>query len=93
MRLLLTALIATFAIAVTASVFAIWPVVADAPWEDSTEPVIEDRTDKIRCQGAYEVLQSAIEALGQLGSLLPQRTYEIITQQLDIAEREISRYC
>ena len=32
MKLMLAALAVTFAIAVTASVFAIWPVVADAPW-------------------------------------------------------------
>ncbi len=37
MKLMLTALVATFAVAVTASVFAIWPVVADAPWEDEAE--------------------------------------------------------
>lgn len=34
MKILLAALAVTFAIAVTASVFAVWPVVADAPWED-----------------------------------------------------------
>ena len=35
MKPLLAALAVTFAIAVTASVFAIWASVADAPWEDS----------------------------------------------------------
>lgn len=35
MRLLIAALVFTLAIAVTASVFAIWPVVGDAPWEDA----------------------------------------------------------
>ena len=38
MRLLLAALAITFAIAVTASVFAVWASVADAPWEDSPAP-------------------------------------------------------
>ena len=33
MKFLLAALAATSIIAVTASVFAIWPAVADAPWE------------------------------------------------------------
>ena len=37
MRLLISALVLTLAVAVTASVFAIWPVVADAPWEDSAK--------------------------------------------------------
>ena len=36
MKLLLAALVATFTIAVVAAVFAIWPAVADAPWEDET---------------------------------------------------------
>ena len=33
-RLLIATLYLTLAVAITASVFAIWPVVADAPWED-----------------------------------------------------------
>ncbi len=37
MRLMLAALVATSAIAIVAAVFAIWPVVADAPWEDNDE--------------------------------------------------------
>lgn len=40
MRLLIAALVFTLAIAVTASVFAIWPAVADAPWEESAAPVV-----------------------------------------------------
>ena len=35
MRLQQPALLVTFSIAVVASVFAIWPVVTDAPWEDA----------------------------------------------------------
>ena len=31
---MLAALVVTGAIAIAAAVFAIWPVVADAPWED-----------------------------------------------------------
>lgn len=38
----------TLAVAVTASVFAIWPVVADAPWEDSVSG------DEVLCQGALD---------------------------------------
>ena len=33
MKLMLAALVATSVIAIVAAVFAIWPVVADAPWE------------------------------------------------------------
>jgi hypothetical protein len=36
MRLLIAALLLTLAVAVTASVFAIWPVIATPPWE--TQP-------------------------------------------------------
>ncbi len=45
MRLMLAALVATSVIAVTASVFAIWAGVTDAPWED----------DVSRCQAALEL--------------------------------------
>ena len=36
MRPMLAALVATAAIAIVAAVFAIWPAVGDAPWEDET---------------------------------------------------------
>ena len=36
MRLMLAAPVATSVIAIVAAVFAIWPVVADAPWEESS---------------------------------------------------------
>ena len=52
MKLLLAALAVTFAIAVTASVFAIWPAVADAPWEDEfvmPTPVIQKAPTPDRC--------------------------------------------
>lgn len=35
MRLLIAALALSLTVAVVAAVFAIWPVVADAPWEES----------------------------------------------------------
>ncbi len=49
MRFLIAALVIIFAVAVTASVFAIWPVVADAPWEDDarSEPAFT-RTQAMR---------------------------------------------
>ena len=48
MKLMPMLTFAALIIAVVASVFAIWPVVANAPWEDDA-PVVEDRTDEIRC--------------------------------------------
>ena len=60
MRLLLAALAVTFAIAVTASVFAIWPAVADAPWEDETPtPVIQKAPTPDRCGQLIEALGNA----------------------------------
>ena len=99
MRPLVAALIVTFAIAVTASVFAIWPVVADAPWEeDTTAPVVEDRRYEIRCEGALRFRITIIEAgrfereifEGAGHNLDGVVNYEF---QLANAEREIIRYC
>ena len=86
MRALIAALVVTFTIAVVASVFAIWPVVADAPWEKNAvvQPVI-DRTAEIRCEGALSYRDSLIAAsAGEIWR------YE---SQLDEADREISRFC
>ena len=79
----------TFVIAVTASVFAIWPAVADAPWEDEvpTPVVVSDDTDAIRCEGALRFRDSTVQT-GKVG--LGGNTYD---EQLANAEREIQRYC
>ena len=105
MRLLVALVPLTLAVAVTAAVFALWPVVADAPWEDEIAPAVaEDRTDEIRCEGALSLRQAVIEAgITQRssgsrtgggpaigGGILTQEEYD---RQLEQAEREISRYC
>ena len=58
MKLLLAALAVTFTIAVTASVFAIWPVVTDAPWEDEIvipTPVVQDQGEVLLCEAAIRL--------------------------------------
>ena len=91
MKLLLAALAVTFAIAVVASVFAIWPVVADAPWEDDvpTPVAVEDGTDSIRCEAALGLRSSLVLAGRPLGEFF-LRDYEA---DLANAESEINRYC
>ena len=100
MSFLKTALAFTFLIAVTASVFAIWPVVADAPWEDDTGMAVEDRTDDVRCQGALDYRTAALaNPPTRAGSLLGSPGVVSVTDQaaleqlLEQAEREIAMYC
>ena len=94
MKLLLAALFVTFVIAVTASVFAIWPVVADAPWEDEapTPVVVSEDTDAIRCEGALSLRGIAVEALGSRSDVF-FAGYQNIEAELAKAEREIRTYC
>ena len=89
MKLQLAALIATAVIAVIAAVFAIWPALGDAPWEDEvpTPVVLSDDTDAIRCEGALGFRNSTVQT-GKVG--LGGDTYD---EQLANAEREIERYC
>ena len=62
MKLLLAALFVTFAIAVTASVFAIWPAVADAPWEDEIPtPIVLKAPTPDRCSELIEALGNATD--------------------------------
>lgn len=91
MRLQLAALIATSIIAIVAAVFAIWPVVGEAPWEDDTPPVaVEDNTQL--CEGALRLRETAVQALAEAsGARLSIR--QEIEGQLRQAEREIDRYC
>lgn len=94
MKLQLAALVLTMAVAVIAAVFAIWPVVADAPWEDSSPPAITQPTgskDAIRCQGALSFRDTVIAA-GRFGGNNPGGLRDYAAQ-LSKAEREIATYC
>ena len=102
MKLLLAALAVTFAIAVTASVFAIWPAVADAPWEDEKATLRVDQGETVLCdiaillrdnlQGWVDLLEGGIEftvPMNSQGSIRPAEARDL----LNAAEREIDRYC
>ena len=80
--------------------FAIWPVVADAPWEDDAPAVVDDgTTDTIRCQGSLSFRDSIIEAGALRISLqrdMPDPNPDGVPNyeaQLAKAEREINLYC
>ena len=70
-----TIAVVALALAIVASVFAIWPVVADAPWED--ERVVEivrdvpGDTDDPRCIAAETILSKYAELQGQIRALRP----------------------
>lgn len=87
---MLAALVATSTIAIVAAVFAIWPVVADAPWEDDTV-VAEDGDNAIRCGAALELRGAAMQTLREE----PRNSfsYQEADSQHDFAQREIDRYC
>ena len=92
MKLQLAALLATSGIAIVAAVFAIWPVVSDAPWEDTD-------TTAIRCEGALDFRELIVDAGEYRAGLLPIGVaqnpdgIEDYDAQLAKAEREISQYC
>ena|SRR3990172_6121131 len=92
-------LFVTLAVAATAAVFAIWPVVVEAPWEDTQRPGQEQGadTDAIRCEGALRLREAVIDA-GIRGIHLTNPGTGRLTQseydrQLAKAERGIARYC
>ena len=81
MRFQLAALIATSVIAVTASVFAIWPVVADAPWENNPTPIpTVNQAALLRCQGAIDLRQEASARVqGELDKQAEDRGEELLS--------------
>ena len=84
MKLMLAALVATSIIAIVAAVFAIWPVVADAPWEDDPPAIVQpvDRTGEIRCQGALDMRIALIN-----------QGYPASHRFVADSEREIDHFC
>ena len=90
MRFLIIGLVLTFTVAVTASVFAIWPAVGDAPWEDEVA-VVEEATD-VRCEGALRFREVSIAALAEIEFWnTPQ--YRDVETELRRATTEVARYC
>ena len=60
-RLQSLALIAALSLAVVASVFAIWPVVADAPWEESKIVQVEVAPTEDRCEEALARMDGLLD--------------------------------
>ncbi len=87
-------LVLTLAIAITASVFAIWPVVADAPWQ--ADPVVVevpvgiDRTNEIRCEQALELRERLLIESHPVSGSSNEETWKGWMAQL---RGEIRDYC
>jgi len=91
MRLLIAALVLTLAVAVTAAIFAIWPVVADAPWEASEPVIAEERSnDTIRCDAALRLRETILSGGWGGPGRISRKMYE---ESLALAEQEIARFC
>ena len=94
MRLLVTGLILSLTVTMAAVVFAIWPVVADAPWESDETPALQQIDH--RCDTAIAVVAQARVALAQNGPSRSVDTYlaeQDLQDEIERAEREINRYC
>ena len=91
MNLLVVGLILSLTLAVTASVFAIWPVVADAPWESNTEIIVTESSNDVRCEAALDLREMLITQ-GELsrGNPAGVRDYDL---QLIKAVIEIDQLC
>ena len=91
--------VVALALAIVASVFAIWPAVADAPWEDDAAPEIENLSDEVRCQGALDYRTAVLanpptRAVGGFDvSPVAVTDQDALASLLRDAEREIARYC
>ena len=84
----LAALIATSAIAITATVFATWASVTDAPWEDTEQPapVVVDTTTEIRCQAGLDLRERLLFDRGG-------RTAEAWRSLMSDVMDDINLYC
>lgn len=102
MKLLMAALVVTFAIAIAASVVGTWASVADAPWEDEKAAPEADQGKIVLCevairlrdnlQGWVGLFESGIEftvEMNSQGSIRPAEARDLLIE----AEREIARYC
>ena len=89
-------------VAVVAAVFAIWPAVADAPWEEEAVIVVEAEAPDPRCEAAQIMKAEAAVSLalvprGGIVSLAESALRGNATRQLEdiveSADGDIRRYC
>lgn len=80
MKLLVVGLILSLTLAVTASVFAIWPVVADAPWENNDVPVVVQpvQREPSRCEVLMDQLAAAQTRIGALNIVRAMRPHHCL---------------
>ena len=64
MRLLVAALALSLILAVVAAVFAIWPVVADAPWEPESprRPIVISTPGPTTCDKLWRLYEGTSDA-------------------------------
>ena len=93
MRLLAAATVMSIVLAATAAVFAIWPVVGDAPWEEKAPVPSETARDEIRCEGALRLREAALGTLQGADRAAIFGLRSTVDDALEDAEREIERYC
>ena len=89
------ALIAALSLAATALFFALWPVVADAPWEDEIvipTPVVQDHGKILLCEAAIEMRDKMRIEGAKRGFRERMRPREI-EPLLSEAEAGIARHC
>ncbi len=95
-------------VAVVASVFAIWPVVADAPWEEEAVIVVETEAPDPRCEAALIMKAEArvaraalpqgggsfgINNFNESSSVSYARPRRELEEVIEQADRDIHRYC
>lgn len=91
---MIAALAVTLAIAVTAAVLAIWPVVADAPWEDEAPtPVVVDQGEVLLCEAAIRLRDQMRVEDGKSRSSPDRMLQREINALLSEANADIDRYC
>ena len=83
--------IAALLIAVAASIFAIWPVVADAPWKSEVPVAVS--TNPLMCEAALELRLRIVFDRPRSTGIVVAGSNDVWQNLLDRAERDIDTYC
>lgn len=88
-------IVALVLLLLVSSIFSIWPVIADAPWEETiTVPIVAPREptwterDRVNCEGALGYRNIVMEAIARPGS----NRFSYIHMLLD-AKAKIASFC
>lgn len=86
----------TMGISLIAALFAVWPAVGTAPWEQEETAIADNWQERLLCQAALEARNKALAQLGgedRPGGAFDDPDFETLNEIREIAVQAVEDEC